>query len=339
MALNTTRGIAMHAAIRYALWVKAQLGTSAEKTGFADIREVQEVLDAHLDPVRDSSLAIRSVYSQFLPWLIFLDEGWVKVNLSRIFPTDEGLAQLRDAAWDTYVVFCHAYDNVADILKEEYGRAAGRLNRAADDEKRMQNPADHLAEHLLILYWRGKIELDGPELTAYYREASDKVHGHGMWFVGRVFSGEGDDPPMGMIDRLKRLFEARLELACRNPENHRRELEQFGSWFASGRFGAEWSLENLLAVVRLVGSAEPDGLVMDRLVKWARTHTVAVLECVRAMIDGAKELWKIEAWRNEIRQIVHVARQGEEAARHSAETLVNILAARGYLDFRDLLDG
>jgi hypothetical protein len=65
---------------------------------------------------------------------MFLDERWVKVNLSRIFPVDRSLSHLRDAAWDTYVVFCHAYDNVADILKEEYVRAAGRLNGAGDDE-------------------------------------------------------------------------------------------------------------------------------------------------------------------------------------------------------------
>jgi hypothetical protein len=42
---------------------------------------------------------IRSVYGQWLPWLILMDRAWTEQNLERIFPEDESLAELRDAAW------------------------------------------------------------------------------------------------------------------------------------------------------------------------------------------------------------------------------------------------
>ena len=344
-AINTTRGEAMHALVRYALWVKAQLGRGSDggstrkEVGFGEMTEAREVLDAHLDPVRDPSLAIRSVYGQYLPSLIYLDREWVKANLARIFPTEESLARFRDAAWDTYVVFCAVYNDAADILKQEYARAAARLGAVEKEQKSPTDPENHLAEHLMILYWRGKIELEGPELSEYYSRTSDAIRGHAMWFVGRVFGKEGDKPPSEMVDRLKRMFETRLAAARATPGAHRKELEQFGSWFASGRFGDEWSLRQLVEVLRLVGSAEPDSLVMGQLVKLAGAYPVPVLECVRLMVESADEYWKIEARRAEIREIVRIARQQDKQTREAAETLVNILAARGHLDFRDLLEG
>jgi hypothetical protein len=57
---------------------------------------------------------------------------------------------------------------------------------------------------------------------------------------------------------MKELFEGRPALMRSNPQPHRKELECFGSWFASGRCGEEWSLAKLREVLKLVGSAEPD---------------------------------------------------------------------------------
>jgi hypothetical protein len=76
---------------------------------------------------------------------------------------------------------------------------------------------------------------------------------------------------------------------------------------------------------------------MDQLVKLAAVHPAEVLECVRLMVEGAEEGWKIVGWRDEIRQIVSIALGSGEIARNAATVLVNILAAKGHLEFRDLL--
>ena len=47
------------------------------KKGFESFPEVRFVLENHLDLAKDSSLAIRAVYGQWLPWLIFLDREWL----------------------------------------------------------------------------------------------------------------------------------------------------------------------------------------------------------------------------------------------------------------------
>jgi hypothetical protein len=190
----------------------------------------------------------------------------------------------------------------------------------------------------MVLYWRGRIELNGPELVQYYAQAPDDVCGHAMWFVGRVFAKDAETPA-DIIERMRALFEWRVDALRSESKLHQKEIEQFGSWFASGRFGDEWSLTKLQETLKLVGSAEPDSLVMDQLVKWAPTRPTEVVECVRLMVEGAEEFWGITAWRDEIRQIVSIALQGDTRARDAATTLVNILATRGHLDeFQDLLD-
>jgi hypothetical protein len=55
------------------------------------------------------------------------------------------------------------------------------------------------------------------------------------------------------------------------------------------------------------------------------------------MVEGADEYWEIQGWRDGIRRIVSIGLQTGGAARNAATALVNILAARGHLDFMDLL--
>jgi hypothetical protein len=67
--------------------------------------EVRDVLDQHLDPNMEPSLAIRAVYGWRFPQLTLIDESWAARNTSRIFPADESLQELSAAAWGAYVVF------------------------------------------------------------------------------------------------------------------------------------------------------------------------------------------------------------------------------------------
>jgi hypothetical protein len=85
LSINTTRGEAMHAVVQYALWVRRHIeqlpdGPALVASGFAGMPEVREVLEAHLDPANDPSLAIRAVYGQWFPWLVLLDRAWAEAQ-------------------------------------------------------------------------------------------------------------------------------------------------------------------------------------------------------------------------------------------------------------------
>lgn len=165
LSINTTRGEAMHAVVRYALWVRRHLqkGSDAQERlarGFEEMPEVREVLEAHLDPGRDPSLAIRAVYGQWFPWLVLLDADWARTRAAKIFPQNPESAAHFDAAWNTYVVFCtpydifcRPYDNVLEILRPFYHLALQRIGVRRDDTRWLEDPDKRLAEHLMVFYW------------------------------------------------------------------------------------------------------------------------------------------------------------------------------------------
>lgn len=66
-----------------------------------------------------------------LTWLAILDPGWVRTNLPGLFPEDPALSNLRDAAWEAYVVWNEPTGATAELLHEEYQRAIQRLTKSA----------------------------------------------------------------------------------------------------------------------------------------------------------------------------------------------------------------
>ena len=94
LAINTTRGEAMNALLQYALWIRRHIEKEADAEeliyrGLEDMPEVRDVLVAHLDPTSEPSLAIRSIYGHWFPWLVLLDDKWAKDHVELIFPADE----------------------------------------------------------------------------------------------------------------------------------------------------------------------------------------------------------------------------------------------------------
>ncbi len=132
LALNTVRGHAMHAVVSYALWIHKAINDEHDKSGahegFDAMPEVRTVLDRHIDPARDPSVAVRSVYGQRFPWLGLLDEAWAASASQLIFPADSALRILGDAAWYSYVIFCQPYDRVFRLLRMQYSDAVDQLH-------------------------------------------------------------------------------------------------------------------------------------------------------------------------------------------------------------------
>ncbi|MCI0408113.1 MAG: hypothetical protein L0191_06025 [Acidobacteria bacterium] len=347
LSINTTRGEAMHAVMAYALWVRRHIekesdGNERVARGFDEMPEVRDVLEAHLDPARDSSLAIRSVYGRWFPWLVLLDSGWATSSVRKIFPTEEGLENLRDAAWETYIIFCAPYDNVFDVLREEYGRAVERIDAPRPERRQSADPREGLSEHLMTFYWRGKLDLGGPGglIARFFVKAPGALRRHAVEFVGQSLrSTEGAVAPE-ILARLQALWLWRTDAArgATPTTSHSTELGAFGWWFASGKFDDSWSTTQLTEVLRVASKADPDHLVVERLATLAPAMPMAAVECLSLMIEGEKEGWGIHSWREHMRSIVTAAIQStDDSAREAAVALVHRLGALGHLDFQDLI--
>ncbi len=348
LSLNTLRGQAMHCVMHYALWCKRHLESgdelSTQYAGFESIPEVREVLDSHLDPAHDPSLSVRAVYGKWLPWLVQVDAKWTVANLEKILPKDEELRSFLDAAWNTYVVYNHPYNEVFNALRQEYRAAVERIGTVPSEKQSGRDPEDRLTEHLMMLYGRGKLTFEDEDnlLSRFYEVAPGDVRGHAIWFFGRDLIDMKETIPSDVMERLKNLWLRRIEEA-RSTESkaaYVSELSFFGGWFASGKFDDFWALTQLRDALQVSGSAQPYHSVLERLAEVAPIFPDLAVECLMLLIEGDKKRQYTYVWHEHLRTVLIAAlKSADKIARQSAETLINKLLARdrAYGGFRELL--
>lgn len=343
LSLNTNRGKAMQALIRYALWVRR----SDEKAypervakGFDAMPEVREVLDAHLDPANDPSLAVRAVYGQWFPWLVLLDVGWARKNADRIFPGGVERS-LHDAAWEAYLASA-PYENVFEVLRHQYQAAVEELPtvRDEDDRRHFLNPSARLAEHLMILYLRGRLTFDEESrvLARFFEVAPEKTRAHAIQFLGRLLY-KGEAPLTdAQIERLKDLWRQRFEAFVAAPESHREEVGGFGWWFASSeKIPDDWLIEQLLQVLEHRAPVDDAHGVIERLADLAPQRPYQAVRALRLMVPIQQEPGLLYGWREPTRRLISAALiADDDKAREEAADVLNELLARGYSDYDDL---
>jgi hypothetical protein len=336
LSINTNRGTAMHAVVEYALWCRRELESLGEDVspGFELMPEAAEVLDRHLHPEVEASLAVRAVYGRWLPWLLLLDESWTIDRLPLLFPYQDNQA-LAEAVWDTYIAWCPPYDSVFRALEEQYraaidrvpsNRKAGWLDHDSVDAK--------LGQHLATLYWRRVI--DREVLEGYFARADDQLAAVVMGFVGRALLNTPGELSASVAERMKVLWEWRFSETAPHPEEHVLELRAFGTWFASGKFDDGWALDALARSAELAGTPTLGHLVAERLAKVSEHHPVDAVRVFAGMVERPEHEWDYVGWRDEAKAIVEAAlASGEAEAEEPAASIVDFYVRRGELDFRE----
>ncbi len=346
LSINTVRGEAMHAVIQYALWTRRNIeqlpgGATAAASGFEAMPEVREVLESHLDLAHDPSLAIRAVYGQWFPWIVLLDRQWASAQLGHIFSSTREESQWRDAAWDTYVVFCAPYDNVFEVLEEEYARAIGRISSVARSRPgHLADPDERLAEHLMLFYGRGKVSSDSQDrlIEQFFDKAPSRIRARAIEFIGRSLRDSKGDIPRVVLDRFIALWNRRLDHAREVGEASAEEIARFGWWFISERFEDSWAVEQLEEVLRVAKKAEPDLMIPERLAAIANRMPGAAVRCLVGLVEADREGWGILAWEEHARTILRAAMTSSDSSvGETAVALIHRLGARGRLGLRDLL--
>jgi hypothetical protein len=345
LAINTTRGEGMSDVVRYALWVRGKIasgenGAERLKRGFDEIPEARQVLADHLDPRIDPSLAIRSVYGRWLPWLHLVDRAWVEGNLPRIFPDAQDLRGLRDSAWTAYIVHCDAYNDVFELLRPQYLHEMDQIGKHAYVGSHLGHPDERLAAHLITMYWRGKLPIHDLLLQDFYQKSPAKLRGYAMEFVGRSLRNDTGEVAPEILERLRELWAFRLGAAqaAGAPAYCAEELSRFGWWFAAKKFDDEWAVGQLAESLRIAKKAEPDHLVVESLAELAASMPRKSVECLAMIVAGDKEGWGVLGWRESARKILGEAmNSADEVARTVAADLIHRLGARGYFEFGELL--
>lgn len=341
-ALNTVRGNALDTVLHYALWVQRHLknepnGDQRVANGFDEMPEVRNILEHHLNPENDPSLAIRSIYGRWLPNFVMLDEKWLQLNLSRIFPTNENEREMLLVAWGTYLRAWDVYNNIFNALIEEYRRAIDRIREENPGHKSQLD--QRLAEHVIRTYGFGNLILDEPEglLDRFYAKAPDSLCAHVLWHVGYTFHEMKEAVPQPVLQRFQTLWEKRLNVARVDPQARIKEMIAFGNLFYSEKFDDGWAIRELKNALEISKWAEPALFVVQRLATLARGYPGIAVQCLAYMVEGIKEEGALISWGLPIRTIISAARQSDAESIQIAIKLVHRLGARGHTEFRDLL--
>lgn len=334
LSLNTTRGQALHGVVRYALWLQRH-SENADKFSFSDAPEVKDVLDAHLDVNRDPSLAIRSVYGQWFPWLVLLDRDWAVERSCKIFPSEDTAVDYWHAAWNTYVKFNPPYNNIAAVLSSQYAAAVLKLDTVRQERKEGGEAARQLAQHVVVLYGRGQLETSSL-VQDFFVHAPDWLRAAAISHIGWSL-GQGGEIPADVIGRFESLWEQRRASGEAAPENAKEELEAFGSWAHSELFPGAWFLAELEHVLRAVRDLDRDHTVMERLVELANEWPHETVRVAHLMVE-LDVGWGPSGWEGELERILTIALAGgNPEARKEALSLIDLIGRKGFLSFRELM--
>jgi hypothetical protein len=335
LAINTTRGESLHAVIRYMFWVERALANSGEFNGMDSIPEARNLLEHHLDPTVDGSLAIRAVYGQWFPQLVRIDSEWARSIAPAVFPDAPELDPYFHAAWNAYVVFNRPFTDVFQVLAERYRLAVERLGKHPGRVPLAGNPGERLGDHLLSLRIQGVAEGDKEDLFAHFWTAASpelrrEVLSHAGWSLEQTPTLEPE-----VRQRLASTWEWIFEDAQTGDSA---PLSAFGAWLGSQALDGSWLLEQAQAVLALGVHLEPDFVVYRAVQRLASDNPRQAIEVLRGMVLTDTEGWSISGSTDEVRAALAVALAADDAeTRTQATTLIHLLGARGMTTFRDLV--
>jgi hypothetical protein len=301
-SINTVRGYAFHAMIRYAIWLNQ---THDIKGGFDAIPEVKNILDRHLNINNEPALSIRSVYGQWFPWLTEIDKSWANNNKKKIFPLDEENSSYFDAAWITYITFNKPYKPCFEILTDEYKHAIGLIGDHSEDNRYLKNPDNALAEHLIFYYTWGLIDLkkENHLIDLFFKQSTPKLRGELIHHIGWVLYKFKEKINEQVKERLITLWEWFKERPRETSQDYD-DLQYIGWWILSDNFDPQWCLEQILYALDKCNKIEPAKDVIERIFDLAEIYPLPAINYLNAISNNEEYNWVLQTNKRKIENLI-----------------------------------
>jgi hypothetical protein len=347
---DTVRGQAMHAIIRYAWWVGQDADCNVvTPQNLQDMPEVQQILEQHLDPQKDPSLAIRSVYGQWFLYLYQIAPDWTSQQIDQIFPKEPDCQELFDSAWQGYILRNQFSSDVFSVLREKYSHVIEQLPNQNSTSHEQSEASRALSRHLLNLFWFEVINLDEPDtlIERFFANASIHARGEFIRNIGwKLLYGTREPHNIEINHELRQRLQKFLDWRIAKAKELNFSIEDvsdlryFSWWFASGKLDNQWAISKLIDVLGLLGTVDYCGdEFLEHLEKLAIEMPKDAVQCLSIMASGDKASEWFRSYRSEhYCSILQTALEsGDETSQKQAEVLINQLVARNLADCRNLL--
>lgn len=326
LALNSVRPRAIDMAVQYGVWVY-------QRHPQDPLAEVTGLVDLHLDPDTDPSVAVRAVLGSQFSNLLAFDREWAESAAPRIFPAEEHLRRLWEAAWDAHLWRGLRNKPTWLALRDQYTLAVTRL--APGSEDRRDQSRDHaLGNHLMNLYWAGELPLEEGLIAGFFARADEETRRLALESIGRGLAQEGPALEPRVLDRLLALWDNRVQAARAQPS---KELSAYGWWFCSTRLPTGRRVDGLRDALDLGGAAEPAHMVIEQLAVLSTEEPRSAAELLAGMVDREADGWRFSLWDENATTIIHNALASpDEVSRRAAQEAASRAAARGHLSWLDI---
>ncbi len=334
LAINSTRGKAIQAVIKFGLWVKRQEGEQIKQP------EVTALLENHLDISKDPAYSVRAVFGQCLPWLLVIDKDWLTSVREKIFPKDEALNMYCDVAWKSYVIFNQPYDEVFEIFKDQYQFQVSKIEKKFQLTNSSFNSYARLGEHLVSYFCRDKVTLkSGDLIDKYYKNLSDSYCAGLGSYIGRSLYDKNEKFDPAILKKMMNLWDWRNVTISTSPKEHKEELKTFGWWFSSDRFDSQWALKNLKFVLENIGEVDTYLYVMEEMDNLAKKYPEEIIDCWLFLVEGSGEDLPRHAWSRHIRTTVQtIQASSNPKAIEKMKIFVDKVGALKIVELSDLMN-
>lgn len=333
LALNSTRPRALFAAISYGSWLKRMLRAEGEDFLSATAPELAELLERHLDPALDPSVAVRAAIAHHYASVFVLDANWARQNATRIFPAEH--SALREAAWGAYAIYTRPYDDLFVALRDVYERSADLAGEPGHEFRWDSAPQAHLGEHLASFYWRAKVELDEPLFVTFWSRAQPEIRRHVVDFLGRSVS-ELPELEEEVRERLIRFWEFAREHAA--AAGTVEELAPLAWWVKCEALPVGWRLDNLSGILDLHVKPDPVYAVIESLPAISEEEPAYAVNVLRRILEIEQADWSYDLWDEQTSAVLRTAlHSGDLAAYELAVATTHWLGERGYRQYGELL--
>jgi hypothetical protein len=337
-SLNTTRGVAFHALFLYLLWRHRQSGRPENWSVVEQDPEASAVLDAHLDPGRDPSVAVRATYGWWLPRLLDLDPRWVRDRAAQI--VGRGETDLERAAWEAFLFRSGPSRVALDVFAETYKAYAEQLasqNAKPQIGGRPGDPIQFFIDHLVKAWlWLPDMR-EGLPLRTLLASGKAWLAAEVVEEAGRLI-GRTEDVSPELAGAYRQLWTFVLESTVNlESDGLKGALAPFAWWFDSELSG-EWTLPELLGLLERGITPDHDYAVFRRLPSFAADHPEETLRVIEQLAERRGEHWTLQVHESEIRQVLAVSiNAADDLIRARAEAVVHRLGRLGLGGLASLL--
>lgn len=335
-SINSVRPYAITAAVMY-LWWLVQVGLITRGGDPDDTApEVWELLTRHLDSQFDPSPAIRASLGTLFPFLASVSPSWARDSVDLLFGSGgrQADAVRADVAWAAYVRRNNPNPLMLELLAGSYRE---RLQRYPSDEdtKSRESAASRTAEHVLLLYINGHIELDSDDqlIAVLFSSYGPQELGQALGHLGWLLSPNRGAPSADQVERLQKLWEWRRQTVDAGGDPA--ELAGFGWWFRSGVFPMEWAASQLAHAAsngaRIDGAAE----IIKALAEHAREVTSDAVTVLTSVID-TREPWEAHWVGTNAAPIIAAGLDSDDpSVKSRANQVLQTLGASGLISLLD----